>query len=84
MALTRTVKLGTTGKVEGMIAQGFGTEVERLHGAKSGHRSANTETQLVDSKLEVVRAGWLLQHLGIVRRFCCLGRVDRVQRDEIE
>ena len=69
--------------LEGMIAQGFGTEVERLHGAKSAQRSANPETQLVDSKLEMVRAGWLLEHVGIVRRFCFLDRVDRIQRDEI-
>jgi hypothetical protein len=65
-----------------MIAQGFGTEVERFHGAKSG-RSSNATVQLVDAKLEVVRAGWLLQYFGIVRRFCWLDRADRVQRDEI-
>ena len=69
---------------EGMIAQGFGTEVERLHGAKSAHSSANTETQLVESKLEMVRAGWLFGHANIVHRFCCLDRADCVQRDEID
>jgi len=67
-----------------MIAQPFGTEVERLDGAKPAHSSANAEAQLVDSKLEMVRAGWLLQHVDFVRRFCWLGRVDRVQRDEID
>ena len=69
--------------LEGMIAQGFGTEVERLHGAKSAHSSANAETQLVESKLEMVRAGWLSRHVNIIRRFCCLDRSDRIQRDEI-
>jgi hypothetical protein len=37
----------------------------------------------VDPKLEVVRAGWLLQYFDIVRRFCRLDRDDRVRRDEI-
>ena len=65
-----------------MIAQGFGPEVERFHGAKSGG-SFNATTQLVDAQLEVVRACRLLQYFGIVRRFCLLDRADRVQRDEI-
>jgi hypothetical protein len=67
-----------------MIAQSFGTEVERLHGAKSAHGSDNAETQLVESKLEMVRAGWLSRHVNIVRRFCCLDRGDRVQRGQID
>jgi len=67
-----------------MIAQGFGTEVERLHGAKFAHSSANTETQLVESKLEMVRAAWLFRHVNIVDGFCGLDRVDRVQRGEID
>ena len=66
-----------------MIAKNFATEVERLRGAKSGASSSSAKTQLVEAKLDVVRAGWLLEHVGIVRRFCCLDRVDRVQRDEI-
>jgi hypothetical protein len=66
-----------------MIAKSFATEVEGLGGAKSATSSPSAKTQLVEAKLEVVRAGWLLQHVGIVRRFCCLDRVDRVQRDEI-
>ena len=66
-----------------MIAKSFATDVERAHGAKSAASSSNIKTQLVEAKLDVVRAGWLLQHVGIVRRFCCLDRVDRVQRDEI-
>jgi hypothetical protein len=66
-----------------MIAKGFPTEVERLRGAKSGG-SSNAQTQLVEAKLEMVRASWLLQHGDVVRRFCCFNRVDRVQRDEID
>jgi hypothetical protein len=82
MALTRPVKLGTKRKLQGMIAKSFVAEVERFRGAKSGG-SSNATTQLVEAKLELVRASWLLRHVGIVRLFCCLGRIDRVQRDEI-
>ena len=66
-----------------MIAKGFAPRVERHRGAESAASSPNAKTQLVEAKLDVVRAGWLLEHVGIVRRFCCLNRVDRVQRDEI-
>ena len=65
-----------------MIAKGFAAEVERLRGAESGG-SSKSKTQLVDAKLEMVRASWLLHRVDIVRRFCWLNRVDRVQRDEI-
>jgi hypothetical protein len=65
-----------------MIAKSSMAEVEMLRGTKSGG-SSSAKTQLVAAKLEMVRAGWLLEHVGIVRRFCCLDRVDRVQRDEI-
>ncbi len=67
-----------------MIATIFASRVERHRGAESAASFSNAKTQLVEAKLELVRAGWLLQHVGIVRRFCCLGRVDRVQRDEID
>jgi hypothetical protein len=83
MAPIRPVKPGTTRKLQGMIAKSFATEVERLRGAKSAASSSGAKTQLVEAKLELVRAGWLLEHVGIVRRFCCLDRVDRIQRDEI-
>jgi hypothetical protein len=66
-----------------MIAKSLATEVESLRAAKSAASSSSAKTQLVEAKLELVRAGWLLEHVGIVRRFCCLDRVDRVQRDEI-
>lgn len=65
-----------------MIAKSFAADVERRRGAKSGG-SSNAKIQLVDAKLEMVRAGWLLEHVDIVRRFCRLDCVDRVQRDEI-
>ena len=83
MALTGPVKPGTKRQLQGMIAKSFATEVQRLRGAKSAARSSSVKTQLVEAKLDVVRARWLLEHVGIVRRFCCLDRVDRVQRDEI-
>jgi hypothetical protein len=79
----RPITLGTKRKVQGMIAKSFAAEVERLRGAKSGG-SSNAKTQLVEAKLEVVRAAWLLQHVDIVRRFCWLGRLDRVQRGKID
>jgi hypothetical protein len=66
-----------------MIAKSFATKVERRRGAKSAASSSSAKTQLVEAKLELVRAAWLLEHVGIVRRFCRLDRVDRVQRDEI-
>jgi hypothetical protein len=65
-----------------MIAKSLATEVEDSSGAKSGG-SSSAKAQLVEAKLDVVRAGWLLEPVGIVRRFRWLGRVDRVQRDEI-
>jgi hypothetical protein len=79
----RPVKLGTKRKLQGMIAKSFATEVESLRGAKSAASSSSAKTKLVEAKLELVRAGWLLEHVGIVRRFCFLDRVDCIQRDEI-
>jgi hypothetical protein len=66
-----------------MIAKSFAVEVERRRGAKFGS-SHNPKWQLVDTKLEMVRAGWLLQLVGGVRRFYWIDRVDRLQRDEID
>jgi hypothetical protein len=65
-----------------MIAKSFALEVERLRGAESGG-SSNAKTQLVDAKLEMVRARRLLQHAAIARGVCWLDRVDRVQSNEI-
>jgi hypothetical protein len=66
-----------------MIAKSSVVEVERGRGSES-RGSRNVKTQLVDAKLEMVRANWLLQLVGRVRRFCWLDRIDRVQRDEID
>lgn len=60
-----------------MFAKSFAAEVEKPGGAKSGG-SFNSKNQLVAGKLEVVRTGWLLQHVAIVRRVCCLDCVDCV------
>jgi hypothetical protein len=64
-----------------MIANGLAHEVERRRGAESGFSNANT--QLVAAKLEMVRANWLFQLVGIVPCLCLLNRADRVQRDEV-
>jgi hypothetical protein len=64
------------------IAKGFAAEVERPRGPKSGG-SSSTKTKLVEAKLGMVRAAWLLQHVGIVRRLFWLDRANCVQRDEI-
>ena len=66
------------------VAGSFATEIEKLRGANLAASSLSARAELVVAKLEVVRAGWLLEHVGIVRRFCWLGRVDRVHRDEID
>jgi hypothetical protein len=65
-----------------MIAERLRAEVERLRGAESAASSSNAKIQLVEAKLEVVRAAWLL--LRVNRCFCWLSRVDRVQRNEID
>ena len=38
----------------------------------------------METELEMVRAAWLLQHRGIVRSFCWLSCLDRIQRSEID
>jgi len=83
LALTRAVKPGTKRKIQGMIAKSFAAEVEKLHGAKSAANSSSAKTQLVEAKLDVVRAGWLFEYVGVAGGLCCFDRVDRVRRDEI-
>jgi len=58
-------------------------EVEGLRGAKSAANSFNATIQLVEAKLEMVRAGWLFEYVSAVRRLYRFNRFDRVQRDEI-
>jgi hypothetical protein len=66
------------------VARSFAFEVEKLCGAESVTNFLNGKTKLVETELEMVRATWLLQHNGIIRRFRWLGNVDRVQRSEID
>ena len=66
------------------VAKSFAFEVEKLRGAESVANFLNCKTKLVETELEMVRATWLLQHRGIIRRFCWLGDVDRVHRSEID
>ena len=66
------------------VAKSFAFEVEKLRGAESAANFLNGKTKLVETELEMVRATWLLQHSGIIRRFRWLGNVDRIQRSEID
>ena len=66
------------------VAKNFAFEVEKLCGAESTANFVNGKTKLVETKLEMVRAARLLHHRGVVRRFCWLSRLDRVQRSEID
>ena len=59
-------------------------EVEKLCGAESAITFLNAKAKVVEAKLEMVRAARLLQHRGIIRRFCWPSRLDRIQRGEIE
>jgi hypothetical protein len=52
-----------------LIAKDFSFEIETLRGADSASSSSNPKTQLVEAKLEMARAAWLLQHGDGVRRF---------------
>ena len=65
------------------VAGSFATEIEKLRGANLAASSLSVRAELVVAKLEMVRSGWLLEHIDIIRRSCWLGRVDRIQRDEI-
>ncbi len=60
------------------VAKSFAFEVEKLYGAESAATFLNGKTKLVEAKLEMVRASWLLQHRGVVRSFCWLSRLDRI------
>jgi hypothetical protein len=78
-SVTRQAQIAT----KRLIANEFALDVQRLRGADTATSSAEANTKLVDSKLEMVRPAWLFQHRNVVRRFCSLGRLDRIQRDEI-
>jgi len=66
------------------VAKSFVSEVEQLRGAESAANFLDAKTKLVETELEMVRAAWLLQHRCLVRSFCWLSCVDRIQRSEID
>jgi hypothetical protein len=66
------------------VAKSSPFEVEKLCGAESAATFLNAKTKLVETKLEMVRSTWLLQLRGLVRSFCWLSRLDRIQRSEID
>ena len=66
------------------VAKNFAFEVEKLRGTESAANFLNGKTKLVETELEMVRATWLPEHSGIIRRFRWLGDVDRVQRSKID
>ena len=81
LVATERVKLRSQRKRS--VAKSFAFEVEKLCGTESAN-FLNGKTKLVETELEMVRATWLLQYSGIIRRFRWLGDVDRVQRSEID
>jgi hypothetical protein len=70
--------------VERSVAKSFEFEVEKLRGADTAANFLNGKAKLVETKLEMVRAAWLLLHRGGIRRFCWLSCLDRIQRSEID
>lgn len=66
------------------VAKDLIFDVERPCGTGAACNSSNAKTKLVEPELEMVRAPWLFQHSGVVRRFCRVNRPDRIQRHEIE
>jgi hypothetical protein len=66
------------------VAKSSHFEVEKLCAAESAAAFLNAKVELVETKLEMVRATWLLQLRGVVRSFCWLSRLDRIQRSEID
>ena len=66
------------------VAKDLIFDVERPRGTGAACNSSNAKTKLVEPKLEMVRASWLFQHSDVVRRFCRINRLDRIQRYEIE
>jgi hypothetical protein len=66
------------------VAKSFAFEVEKLGGADTATSFSDAKTKLVEAKLEMVCSPWLLRHRGVVRSFCWLSRLDRIQRIEID
>jgi len=70
--------------VKRSVAKSFAFEVNNLRGAEPADNFVNGKTKLVETELEMVRSPWLLQHCAIISRFCCLSRLHRIQRCEID
>ena len=67
-----------------LVAKDLAFNVESLRGSDTGTGSSIAKTKLVDAKLEMVRSGWLFQYCAVIRRFCWLSGLDRIQRNKID
>jgi len=67
-----------------LVAKDLAFNVESLRGSDTGTGSSIAKTKLVDAKLEMVRSGWLFQYCAVIRRFCLLSGLDRIQRNKID
>jgi hypothetical protein len=65
------------------VAKKFAFDIQKPGGAGTAINSY-AGSKLVGPKLEMVRAAWLPQHSGVLRRSCWLSRVDRFQCSEID
>jgi hypothetical protein len=52
-----------------LVANDFAFDVKRFRESDIATNSCDAKIKLVDAKLEMVCAGWLFQHSGVVRRF---------------
>ena len=64
------------------VANSFFAEVEEVCGS-ADDTACGAKTDLVEAKLEMVRATGLFHCVAGIRHFCCLDTCNRVQRDEI-
>ena len=65
------------------VANNFVSEVEESRGS-TANAACDTETKLVEAKLEMVRAAGLFQCSGAVSHIRWVNTRDRLQRDEID
>lgn len=66
-----------------MFANCFLPEVEEARGS-AAHATGKANAKLVDTKLEMVRAGWLFHPHVALPRVRWIDTPDRLQRDEID
>ena len=64
------------------IANNFADELEKSRGS-SADAACTAKTELVEAKLEMVRAGRLFHRSSAVSRVRWINSRDRLQRDEI-